>query len=309
MAADPLERLTNLVARLVHSTRPLTQSEIVTEVPGYSPGEAGRRAFERDKRLLRDQGVPLREEQGLYSIAPDDFFLPELDLTDEERSALAVAIAAAPVGGGAADHAIGKLGGLGSFEGIGGSGVDAVPHADLEEVPALAVLHDAAGRRAVVEFSYGAERREVEPYALLFWDRYWYLYCLDRTRAGRRRFRVDRIEGAVAVGEPGTFVRPDDLDLAAALPREMWRSEVHEPVEVVLSLDPVVAGKVVAEVGAAGAASEGADGSTLLRMQVSNRSLFRSWVLKLLEHAEVLEPADVRADVVDWLTAVAESAP
>jgi predicted DNA-binding transcriptional regulator YafY len=299
---DPLERLTNLVARLVHAKLPLSQAEIVDEVPGYAPGEAGRRAFERDKRVLRDQGVPLREDKGRYWIPPEEFFLPDLDLTAEERSALAIAIAAAPVGGGAAQDAIGKLGG---FDGIGGSTFDALPHADLEEVPALAVLHGAARRRALAEFDYGGARRTVEPYALLFWDRFWYLFCLDRTRRAQRTFRVDRIEGSVAVGEPDSFVRPADLDVTMARPRHMWRSEVDEPVDVVVALDPVVAGSVVAEVGTAGTSSEGKDGTTLLRMQVSNRALFRSWLLKLLEHAEVVEPPDLRAEMVDWLAAMA----
>ena len=302
---DPLERLTNLVARLVHSARPLSQAEIVAEVPGYTSGEAGRRAFERDKRVLRDQGVPLREEGGRYSIPPEEFFLPDLDLTDQERSALAVAIAAVPVGGGVASDAIGKLGGLGALSDMGGV-LDAVVHADLEDVPTLSVLHGAARRRALVEFRYAGEARTVEPYAVFFWERYWYLFGYDRSRSGQRTFRVDRVEDGVAVGDADSFERPDDLDVAAALPRGDWRSLVDEPVEATVALDPVVAGKVRAEVGpAATGANEAPDGRTLLRMQVSNRALFRSWLLGLLDHAEVIEPADLRAEVADWLRAIA----
>lgn len=308
MPGDPLERLTNLVARLVHSSRPLSQAEIVAEVPGYSPGEAGRRAFERDKRMLRDQGVPLREEDGRYSIPSEEFFLPDLDLNDDERSALAVAIAAVPVGGGAANDAIGKLGGLGALSGasgVGGGVLDAVPHADLEAVPALSLLHGAARRRALVEFSYLGAERSVEPYAVFFFERYWYLFGYDRTRSGQRTFRVDRIEDGVTVGDAGSFDRPDDLDVAAELPRREWRSLVDEPVEATVALDPVVAGKVLAEVGSAAQSHEGADGRTLLRMQVTNRALFRSWLLGLLDHAEVTAPADLRAEVTEWLRAVA----
>jgi predicted DNA-binding transcriptional regulator YafY len=306
MAGDPLERLTNLVARLVHSPRPLTQSEIVAEVPGYTPGEAGRRAFERDKRLLRDQGVPLHEEAGRYSISPDEFFLPELDLTDEERAALAISIAAVPVGAHAAYDALGKLGGFGV--GALSTGVaDALPHADLEELPALPLLHAAARRRAVVEFSYRGDARAVEPYGVLFFERFWYLAGFDLGRQGPRRFRVDRIDGEVTVGPAGAFERPADLDVKSMLPELEWRSAVDEGVDALVAVDRVVAGKVVAELGETARVREDADGRTVLRMRVSNRALFRSWLLALLDHAEVLEPPALRGEIVEWLTAIART--
>ena len=42
-----------------------------------------------------------------------------------------------------------------------------------------------------------------------------------------------------------------------------------------------------------------------MRLAVTNREAFRSFVLGLLDHAEVLEPAELRADMVAWLTACA----
>ena len=36
-----------------------------------------------------------------------------------------------------------------------------------------------------------------------------------------------------------------------------------------------------------------------------NREAFRTWVLGLLDHAEVLEPDELRADVISWLEAIA----
>ena len=40
-------------------------------------------------------------------------------------------------------------------------------------------------------------------------------------------------------------------------------------------------------------------------LAVRNRDAFRSFVLSFLEHAEVLEPDELRADLVDWLEALA----
>jgi hypothetical protein len=38
---------------------------------------------------------------------------------------------------------------------------------------------------------------------------------------------------------------------------------------------------------------------------VVNREAFRTWVLDLLEHAEVLAPPELRDDIVGWLRALA----
>ena len=41
---------------------------------------------------------------------------------------------------------------------------------------------------------------------------------------------------------------------------------------------------------------------------MTNRAAFRTFVLGFLEHAEVLEPPEMRADVVTWLERVAAGA-
>ena len=53
---DRVERLTNLLALLLETSRPLTLVEIAGELRGqYPEGEANRRAtFERDKAALRE---------------------------------------------------------------------------------------------------------------------------------------------------------------------------------------------------------------------------------------------------------------
>jgi proteasome accessory factor B len=42
-----------------------------------------------------------------------------------------------------------------------------------------------------------------------------------------------------------------------------------------------------------------------VRLPVVNRAAFRAWVIDLLDHAEVLSPPELRADMVAWLDAVA----
>ena len=43
----------------------------------------------------------------------------------------------------------------------------------------------------------------------------------------------------------------------------------------------------------------------VVELSVANRAAFRTFVLGFLEHAEVLEPPELRADIVDWLEAIA----
>ena len=55
--ADALERVTNLLALLLETQRPLTLDDISNALPAYPHGSvAARGAFERDKAMLRDVG-------------------------------------------------------------------------------------------------------------------------------------------------------------------------------------------------------------------------------------------------------------
>ena len=62
---DALERVTNLVALLMATRVPITLDKISSELSGqYPTGDAALRgAFERDKALLREIGVPLETEK------------------------------------------------------------------------------------------------------------------------------------------------------------------------------------------------------------------------------------------------------
>jgi hypothetical protein len=45
----------------------------------------------------------------------------------------------------------------------------------------------------------------------------------------------------------------------------------------------------------------------VVALAVVNREAFRTFVLDLLDHAEVLEPPELRAEIVEWLTALADA--
>jgi proteasome accessory factor B len=300
---DRLERLTDLVLVLLRDGRPKPLREIAAEVPGYpAEGEARRQAFERDKRTLRDGGVEVtavpiegREQIG-YVIRPDDFYLPDLDLAPDEQAALNLAVAGVHLGDPSGRDALWRLG-LPASAGV-------QPFADLTALPALPVLYDAVRRRATVRFDYRGDGRHVAPALLRFRGGWWYLVGFDLDKEASRTFRVDRMDGHLVVGVPGSAAVPDTFDPEAALPEEPWRMGEEEVVSVDVLVDASLAPLVVAEVGASTVHERGDDGSVVVRLEVTNVAALRSWVLELGEHAEVLGPPDVRQAMVAWLEAI-----
>jgi proteasome accessory factor C len=301
---DRLERLTDLVLVLLHTPRPLSLEEIAQEVPGYPESQGARRqAFERDKRLLREEGIPLvtepvaGHEQYGYRIDPESLYLPDLGLEPEEWAALQLAVAGVHLGDPSGRDALLKLGATGVAE--------TRPVAALAPVEALVPLFEATRASAAVTFGYHGERRSVSPGGLWFRHGRWYLVGWDHDRAAARTFRVDRMEDVPAVGAPGSGELPEGFDPAAAAPDEPWRAGPSERGELLLLVDAIEGGRVTEEVGARAVEERRDDGSVLLRLGVSSPEAMRSWVLGLLDHAEVVGPPDLRAAIVAWLEAVA----
>jgi proteasome accessory factor B len=61
----------------------------------------------------------------------------------------------------------------------------------------------------------------------------------------------------------------------------------------------------VREVGDSAVVERCEGGGVVVRVPCTNLAAFRSWVVGLLDHAEVLEPPAVRADLTAWLSSIA----
>jgi proteasome accessory factor BC len=307
---DRLERVTDLVLVLLDTRQPLTLDAIAHQVPGYPAELAARRqAFERDKRLLRDEGIPVLtqrlsgHEQYGYLIDRESFYLPELDLDPDEQVALHLAVAGVHLGDPSGRDALLKLGAAG----LG----DVRPIASMVPPAALIELFEAVRTHATAAFAYRSEERRVAPVGLWFRFGHWYLVAWDLERAAVRTFRVDRIEGDVARGDAGDAVVPDDVDVdvKAALPDEPWEVEGEDRVEMRVRVDALEARRVTDEVGADKVVQRLDDGSVDLVLGVSSFASIRSWVLGLLDHVTVTEPAAFREELVAWLDALTAPAP
>src|SRR5207247_3974398 len=93
---DKLIRQLSLVAFLMAETRPLTARDVKQNVEGYSEmsDEAFARRFYSDRAELLALGVPLQSQRDeftgeeLYTMRSESYFLPPLELTDDELAAL-----------------------------------------------------------------------------------------------------------------------------------------------------------------------------------------------------------------------------
>jgi predicted DNA-binding transcriptional regulator YafY len=311
--ADRVERLTNLLALLLETPVPLSLVEIAGALDGqYPDGAVARRGtFERDKALLREIGVPIETEivtggpyagQTRYRIDRRRYELQDLRLEPDELAALQLAVAATRSGARSARDALWK---------VGADAGEAASHvvAPLPTLPFLPSLREAVAQRRVVELDYGGVHREVEPWGLLLRDGFWYLIGHDRVRGARRTFRVDRIDGEPLV-RPGAhaFERPPGLDLRSALAVDPKALGADQQRDAQVLVDADWAAPVVREVGEERVVARRDDGAVVLSVACTNVDAFRSWVLGLGEHAEVLGPPDVREHLVSWLGSVAGAA-
>ncbi|WP_276967720.1 helix-turn-helix transcriptional regulator [Desertimonas flava] len=323
---DRVERLTNLLALLLETPRPLSLVEIAAELEGQytSTGNALRAAFERDKAALRDIGVPIESEHRddgsfgtyVYWIDRARYELADLDLEPDETRGLQMAFAAVRSTSGSAmtagEEALWKLGGGDAFESA------ALVTASVPELPALPVLRDAAARRAVVQFGYHGRRREVDPYGLLLRNGFWYVLGRDHGHDEQRTYRVDRIEGdATIVGDGGAFERPAGFDPRDAFPADAKRFGVGATGDETAAAPTTASVRISADRAVLVERQLGSDrvtrrykrGDIVVDVPCANLDAFGSWVLGLTDHAEVLSPPAARAAVVDRLRAIAATPP
>lgn len=307
-----IERLINLIAALLETSRPMTADEIRTQIAGYESEslEAFRRSFERDKADLRAMGIPielrpvdpLADVEG-YVIPKSLYYLPQLDLEPDELAALRLAAESVLGGGEVAESGLMKLSVDAAAESWGGPRV--VWGADLAaEQPALAVLYPALLERRAVSFRYrsataeqGRERR-VDAYGLVHRRGNWYVVGRDRELDEIRSFKVARIEGEPRLVEdrydvPAGFRADDHVsgeawelgDIAASAtvrfdPEVRWWAEQNHPDAP---------------------RRERPGGALDVELQVSNLDALVSWAIGLGPAVEILEPPSARAAVLDHL--------
>ncbi|MCF6523209.1 YafY family protein [Streptomyces sp. JJ36] len=322
MAIAKAERLMNLALCLLGARRPLTKRELRGSIEAYleaGSDESFNRMFERDKDDLRELGLVIDTVENLegepgYLARRDSNRLPPVTLDAAEAAALGLAARVWQQArlAGAASGALHKLraaGGMPQAEDAASPG-RLQPYGALEpRIPAREAAFEplmlACRDRRPVQFDYRKsnaarpERRSVEPWTLECWRGHWYLAGYDRERRDERVFRLSRITGPVR-SRAGAFTAPVPDQVRVRETVERWAGEsATATARIRLRRD---AGYPLR--ARASEVRELPDGWDELEIPYGHG--LDAWLVEFGPDVVVLEPAELRAGVVDRLRAVAK---
>jgi proteasome accessory factor B len=299
---DRTERLLNLLGALLDAERPLTRNEIAERVPGYAKDPATfRRAFERDKDALRSMGVPLVVEtiEGVthleanegYRVPPEKYALKDPGLSRAEMDALALAASSVKLSDSAAATALLKLGGSTA------DGAETIALVDDERLP---MFFAARNEKRSVTFSYRDRDRLFDPYRLSFRNGHWYVNGFDHDYKSVRTYRLDRVQQLAFATDANAFNPPvAGKDDSPWLPA--WQMGDEPVVCAKLLVDADHVQLTINSVGERQLMQRRGDGSAVFAFDVSNQQAFYGYVIGFLDHAEIVEPLDMRVGYVNYL--------
>jgi len=280
-----------------------------------------RRTVYRDLRQIDEEmGVPVWAERGRWGVT-EKGFLPPLKLTLAEG--LAVFLSARLMARYATAHDPDLMG---AFQKLGSGMPEALADhvASTLEVMArqppaeafrqrVRLLTQAWAERRVVRLRYdtgayapGREPREarVRPYLIEPSSTTHALYLIghDEARGAIRTFKIERILDLELTAEH--FERPERGAIETTMARAWDIIADQAPTDVVLRFSPAVAARVAETRWHPSEVRDSRpDGSLVWRARVAGTIEIRLWILSWGADVEVVEPADLRADVLATLRA------
>ncbi|MGZ4608721.1 MAG: helix-turn-helix transcriptional regulator [Actinomycetes bacterium] len=162
----------------------------------------------------------------------------------------------------------------------------------------------AAARRCLIRFDYKGRPRVVHPVRVHSGPSGWYLTGREEQQTAVKEFVVSRM-GAVTLDAPGS-AQPVEQSSRPSLDPLSW--EEDPPLDVVLSVQTEHLPLVVTVLGDP-AATEDGEGSVRATYRVTHRAVFRRRVYELGTRVTVVSPDELRAEMLDELTAIVEGRP
>lgn len=323
---EKLIRQLSLISYLMAQGRPVSALEIKREVEGYSVmnEDAFARRFYADRAELDSLGIELQVdrpgegffEAELYSLPPENFYLPAIEFTDDELAALRTSLSlltegefayAEPLRLALQQVAWGHPNPLADPDNTPVSMAKFASTSSRDLTQRLARIETAISRHKTITFDYHTiqrdevSRRQVDPYHLVFRGGQFYLIGHAHERDAVRVFRLSRIQGKVGYATksehdftpPEEFERRDYAELAdwqlgetIGTARLFFRDRIAWLIERDFGRH--------GEVTPADPAETGGDGIVLETEYASERELL-AWVLRWRQNAEVLGPPELRA--------------
>jgi predicted DNA-binding transcriptional regulator YafY len=319
---DKLIRQLSLVAFLMAERRALTARDIKGSVEGYQEmsDEAFARRFYSDRAELVALGVPLQSQRDehtgeeLYTMRSEAYFLPQLDLGDDELAALQTALYllegkfayAEPLRLALQNLALGRPG-FAEAPTETALRVEVLdPEYSAELAGRLGKLEGAISKQRTVKFSYWSisrdeiEERTVNPYALFQDNGAWYVVGQDLVREDIRTFRVSRIRGDIrfATRRERDFRLPAEFHIEPYRDRPPW--QIGDLVgEARIEVAGDTAWWVERTYGEHGRLEDG-----VFVTEYANPGQLAAWVVRQDGRASPLSPPELRREVARALRLV-----
>lgn len=280
--------------------------------------EVSKRTVYRDMQALAESGVPVISSPGQGYSLMEGYFLPPLSFTQEEalmlllggdfmaqtfdaeyqRAARAATSKIAAVLNEEQREALKSLENAMRFV---ASTFDFTLNPEM-----LQRIRRAVIQSRTVRFEYharhtedvGGEKtlREADPYAILHWDRYWYLIAYCHLRKAVRIFRLDRIDQLEVLNR--TFQRPPDFKITNRLDDFDMR--------VRILFDPSVERWIREDGDFYALDYQHTPDGLLVTYRVRREDDVFRWLMGYAAYARVIEPDSLRERIVNEAKAILE---
>ncbi len=312
-----MKRLDRLTALLIH----LQAKKVVKAQDLADRFDISLRTVYRDIRSLEEAGVPIAAEAGLgYSII-EGYHLPPVMFSKDEAAAFLLAEKVMekntdPHTNDRYKSALYKIkavlrSGEKDFLDDAEENVKVIkkniPAGALNENQSLQdILYSAQGKK-VVAMTYQSfqsdeiTRRCVEPIGILLQDNRWYLLAYCRLRQDYRSFRIDRIIEFKVTDEAFAHVHP-------TLKEYLEQSAQEQQFEkIVVRVDKYIAKYINIQKHYFGFIAEKETGQQVeMTFLSASREGFARWYLMFADHAEIVQPKDLKNVVRSILAGIAE---
>ncbi|MBJ7457751.1 MAG: WYL domain-containing protein [Thermoleophilaceae bacterium] len=333
---EKLIRQLSLISFLMAKRRPVTALEIKRDVEGYSEmnDDAFARRFYADRAELEALGIELRVDRAVdgfyeaenYSLPPENFYLPSVQFTDRELASLTTALKmldgrfayAEPLRLALQQLTWGRPSPLSAPDETS-IHIAVGPDVEGRELSQrLSKIENAIFRRKTILFEYktittgATEKRKVDPFHLLYRGGQFYMIGHSHERDEQRMFKLSRIQGKISYASKAEhdFPPPEDFDPREYATMAEWQFG-QAPQSASIWISERVAWLVERHFSRAGSIRAPRRGEAvpgkgvIFETDFTESAPLISWVLGLGPRAQILQPAELAADVQERVARIA----
>jgi predicted DNA-binding transcriptional regulator YafY len=280
--------------------------------------EISKRTVYRDMQALSESGVPVVSSPGQGYSLMEGYFLPPLSFTQEEALMLlmggdfmaqtfdaeyqrAARAAASKIAAVLNEDQRDALKSLENAMRFIASTFDFTLSPEMLQRIRRSVLQSRTVRfeyhsRHTEDVGGEITKREADPYAILHWDRHWYMIAYCHLRKAVRIFRLDRIDQLEVLNR--TFKRPEDFKIK----NRMEGFDMH----VRILFDPVVERWIREDGDFYAVDYQNTPDGLLVTYRVRREDDVFRWLMGYAAYARVIEPDSLRERIVSEAKAIVE---